>query len=128
MIVVTIAAVVLAISVPRALGMLDRISVEAATSDVTTVLASARALALAGRTSIAVDIDSLAGVLRVRRGSEVLQSRNITDIHGVSLRSTRDSLSYDPHGLGHGAANLSIIVHRRASADTIFVSRFGRVR
>ena len=127
-IVITIAAIVLAISVPRVVWMLDRVSVEAAVSDVISVLASARALALAGRTSVAVDVDSLAGVLRVRRGSEALQTRNISDVHGVTLRSTRDSLSYDPYGLGHGAANLSIIVRRGSAVDTVFVSRFGRVR
>jgi hypothetical protein len=108
--------------------MLDRVSVEAATSDVGSVLASARALALAGGSAVAVEVDTLAGVLRVRRGTEVLQSRNIAAIHGVSLRSTRDSLSYDSHGLGHGAANLSIILRRGSAADTVFVSRFGRVR
>ena len=127
-IVVTIIGILLSIAIPRTLLILDRISVHAAADDVRSLLASARTLALAGRSSVAVDIDATTGILRIRRGSELLMSRNVTEAHGVGLDRTRDSLTYDPHGLGHGAANLSILLRRRAAAETVFVSRFGRVR
>ena len=48
--------------------------------------------------------------------------------HGVMLSASRDSMAYAPNGLGYGAANLTIILRRGESAETIFVSRLGRVR
>jgi prepilin-type N-terminal cleavage/methylation domain-containing protein len=127
-IVVTIIGILLAIAIPRTQLVLDRIAVHSAADDVRSLLTSARTLALAGHSSVAVDIDSATGILRIRRGSEVLMSRSVVEAHGVGLGRTRDSLAYDPHGLGHGAANLSIQLRRRAAAETVFVSRFGRVR
>jgi hypothetical protein len=37
-------------------------------------------------------------------------------------------MSYTALGIGFGAANLRVIVSRGASADTITVSRLGRVK
>ena len=127
-IVVTIASVLMAMAIPPVTLALDRISVEAAAGDIGSLLATARSLAIAGHSSVAVDVDSTAGVIRVRRGTELLVARNIGEAHGVRLSKTRDSLSYDWRGLGRGAANLSIVVRRRAAAETVFVSRLGRVR
>ena len=128
LVVLTIMAITLAVALPRAHRMLDGIAVHAAASDVATLLATARVLALAGHASVAVDVDSVSGALHVRRGTELLLARNVGTLHGVSLGRTRDSLTYDGRGLGRGAANLSVIVRRGAVADTIFVSRLGRVR
>src|SRR5881392_2194521 len=111
-VVLAIMAVALSIAVPRARRLLDGISVHAAASDVAMMLASARALALAGHASVAVDIDPTSGVLRVRRGPELLLARNVASLHGVSIERTRDSLTYDGRGLGRGAANLSVVVRR----------------
>jgi Tfp pilus assembly protein FimT len=127
-IVVTIIGLLLAIAIPRGQFLLDRISVRAAASDVLAVLTAARSLALAGHSSVAVDIDSASGVLRVRRGAELVLARNVGQDHGVQVGRTRDSLAYDAHGLGRGAANLSVILRRRSAAETVFVSRFGRAR
>lgn len=126
--VVTIAGLLMALALPRTLLILDRITVRSAAGDVLATLDLARTLALAGNSAVAVDVDSLSGVLRVRRGAEVLLSRNIGHVHGVRVGRTRDSLTYDPRGLGRGAANLSIVIRRRAAAETVFVSRLGRVR
>jgi prepilin-type N-terminal cleavage/methylation domain-containing protein len=127
-IVVTISAVVLAVAIPPARLVLDRLSVHAAASDVAVVLSTARTLALTGHAPVAVDIDAASGVLRIRRGVEMLASRNVGQAHGVQVERTRDSLTYDPRGLGRGAANLSVIVRRRSAVETVFVSRLGRVR
>ena len=48
--------------------------------------------------------------------------------HGVSLSSTRDSITFDVRGLGWGAANLTLSVRRGAAAETLTVSRLGRVK
>lgn len=127
-VVLTLAAIVMGIAFPRGLLMLDRLSVQSAAADVRATLHSARSLALAGRTSVAVDIDGPGGVLRIRRGPAIVLTRNIASSHGVRMEQSRDSLAFGPLGLGRGAANLSIVVRRRAAAETVFVSRMGRIR
>ena len=124
----SIAAILMAIAIPHAQDSLDRAIVRSAAGDVISILSSARALAIAGHSPVAVDIDSVSGILRIRRGDEILASRGVGQAHGVILRRNRDSLAFDPRGLGYGAANLSIVVRRRAAAETVFVSRLGRVR
>jgi prepilin-type N-terminal cleavage/methylation domain-containing protein len=124
----TVGGVVLAIAVPRARASLDRITVHAAASDVRATLRYARGIALAGNSAVAVDVDSAAGVIRIRRGSEVLRTRGVGHAHGVRLSRTRDSMTYDVRGLGRGAANLSVIIRRGVAVETVFVSRLGRVR
>lgn len=128
LLVVSIAAVVLALALPRTLLVLDRIAVHAAAGDVAATLGTARTVALAGRAAVAIDVDTASGTLRVRRGPEMLWSRNIGQAHGVALSASRDSLAYDGRGLGLGAANLSILIRRRSAVETVFVSRLGRVR
>jgi prepilin-type N-terminal cleavage/methylation domain-containing protein len=128
LVVLVIVAVMLGVVVPRASAVLDRVAVEAAAGDVATTLATARNLAIAARASVAIDLDSLSGVLRVRRGAEVLFSRNVGHAHGVRLRTTRDSIAFGARGLGRGAANVSILVARGVVVETVFVSRLGRVR
>jgi prepilin-type N-terminal cleavage/methylation domain-containing protein len=128
LLVLMIAGLVMAIAIPRGLRLLDRMAVQSAAGDVQATLSLARSLALAGGASVAVDVDSTSGILRVRRGAEILLTRGIGHAHGVQLDRTRDSLTYDPRGLGRGAANLSLVVRRRAAAETVFVSRLGRVR
>lgn len=128
LIVLTIGAVVLAIALPRSAAMLDRVSVHAAAADVAATLGSARGLAMAARMAVGVDVDTATGVIRVRRGAEMLFSRGVGQAHNVRLRATRDSLAFGPRGLGVGAANLSVIVARGAAVETVFVSRLGRVR
>ena len=128
LVVLIVAAAMLAVVIPRASAMLDRVAVQAAVGDVAATLGGARNLAIAARAGVAIDLDSLSGVLRVRRGSEMLFSRNVGHAHGVRLRATRDSIAFGPRGLGRGAANVSIVVMRGVVAETVFVSRLGRVR
>jgi prepilin-type N-terminal cleavage/methylation domain-containing protein len=128
LIVLTIVGLVMAIAIPNAKAGLDRLSARAAASDVRATLNYARMLAMAGGIAVAVDIDSVAGTLRVRRGNERILMRGVGQAHGVRVGKTRDSLAYDPRGLGRGAANLSILLRRGVSVETVFVSRLGRVR
>jgi type IV fimbrial biogenesis protein FimT len=128
LIVLTIVGIMMSIAIPRVALLLDRIAVDSAASDVQASLSLARSLALAGGAPVAVEVDSLSGGVRIRRGEERLQSRNVGQAHQVKLVPTRDSLTYDSRGLGRGAANLSIVIRRGAAAETVFISRLGRVR
>jgi prepilin-type N-terminal cleavage/methylation domain-containing protein len=128
LLVMTIAGLLLAIAVPRGQRALDRISVHAAAADVATTLNTARTLALAGQSAVAVEVDSATGLMRLRSRGMVVLSRPVGEAHRVLVKATRDSLAYDSRGLGLGAANMSIVIRRRAAVETVFVSRLGRVR
>lgn len=127
-IVVTIAALVMAIAIPRGRSMLDRLAVRSAAGDALASLGYARSIALSGGARVAVQVDSATGTIRVSQGALVLLSRGIAEAHGVEITATRDSMVYDPRGLGRGAANLSLVIRRGAARETVFVSRLGRVR
>lgn len=126
--VLAILGVVAAIAVPRMTHLLDRIRVAGAVTEIVSSLAVARNLAVmrAGRSSVRID-DATASIA-VRLDRDTIRLRGLGSSHGVTIRSTRDSLAYHPNGLGYGAANLSIVVKRGRAADTVFVSRLGRVR
>jgi len=128
LIAIVIAGVLLAIAVPRGRNQLDRIAVQSARGDVRAVLSFARNLALSAQLPVVVVVDSTTGTIAVKQWNEFIRSRGITHAHGVTLRATRDSLMYDAWGLGRGAANLSVILRKRMVAETIFVSRLGRIR
>lgn len=123
-----VTGVLLAIAVPRTRAQLDRAIVRSAATDVRATLGLARTLALTGHAVIVVDIDSARGMLKIRRGSDVLMRRAVEAVHGVDLRATRESLAYDPYGLGRGVSNLSVRIRKGVAAETVFVSRLGRIR
>lgn len=128
LVVVTMVGILLAIAVPRTRAELDRTVVRSAALDVRTTLGLARTLALSSHAIVTVDVDAARGMLRIRRGSEVITRRGVGSAHGVRLTATRDSLAYDSYGMGRGASNLSILVRKGVAAETVFVSRLGRIR
>ena len=73
-------------------------------------------------------IDSASASLVGRSYADTVAHRMLASSHGVSLTVSRDSMAYAPNGLGYGASNLTVILRRGAAAETIFVSRLGRVR
>lgn len=126
--VLAILGVVLAIGAPGALAVRDRAFVGGAANDVMSAFASARAWALRRGRRTAVTLDTTSVRLVVRSGTDTLLDRPLGTIHGVSLSATRDSMAYASDGMGYGASNLRIVVRRGRVADTIVVSRLGRVR
>jgi hypothetical protein len=83
---------------------------------------------MAQRTPVSVRFDTVAATLELRVRGVVLSRAALGHAHGVALSSTRDSLAYDVRGLGYGAANLTMIARRGAAAESLVVSRLGRVR
>jgi hypothetical protein len=64
----------------------------------------------------------------VHAGADTLRRLHLRARHGVRLSASRDTMAYAPPGVGHGAANLRVILTRGRAADTVVVSRLGRVR
>jgi Tfp pilus assembly protein FimT len=123
-----VTAVMLGIMVPRMRLGLERAAVRGATADIIATLSAARQMAVSHRGGVSVAIDAPAATLRVIGGGDTLLTRPLGALFRVALRATRDSLAYDARGLGVGAANLTFVVFRGTTADTIVVSRLGRVR
>jgi prepilin-type N-terminal cleavage/methylation domain-containing protein len=107
---------------------LDRIAVRNAVDEGAGALARARDEALARHTIVSVRIDTVDATITLRTGALRLARYAIGHEHGVTLATTRDSISFDVRGLGFGAANLTLVARRGAAADTLVVSRLGRVR
>lgn len=127
-VVLALAAVLLGIAVPAARRGEDRRQARGAAMHAASVLARARELAVARGAPVAVGIDPGGGALRILAGAETLHVRNLGARFGVALSSTRDSLAWDARGLGIGGANLTLVLRRRAAAETLRTSRLGRVR
>jgi type II secretory pathway pseudopilin PulG len=113
----------------RALSrQLDRLAVRGAVAEAAGALARARDEALARHTIVSVRIDTSAGTVALRARGARVGSYALGHAHGVSLSTSRDSIAFDVRGLGYGAANLTLVARRGSAADTLVVSRVGRVR
>lgn len=128
--VVTIAVLgtLAAIAVPRLRDAADRFSARMALQETRSLFAFARRSAINRRSPVGVITDTMTGAIIVRANGTELARRSLRERYGVRIRTSRDSMSYDPRGLGYGAANLTIVLLRGRSAETLFVSRLGRTR
>lgn len=123
-----ILGLVAGLAFPRFGAYRDRVAVDAASSSMLSLLATARHAALRRATLTAVHLDTSAAIVLVKAGADTIERRPLHEVHGVRMSTTRDSIAYAPSGLGYGAANTQIILRRGAAADTIAVSRLGRAR
>jgi Tfp pilus assembly protein FimT len=127
-VILTLIATLSAIAIPRASGFIDAIEVRGAVTEIEALFSTARHIAIARGAQSALEIDAGQGMISLRVGADTVQQRELQRAHGVALRTTRASITYSPTGVGYGAANMTLIVMRNLAADTIYVSRLGRVR
>ena len=127
-IVLTLISILAAIAVPAFGRQRDAAAVRQATQSLTDALAVARDVALAGVAPVAVELDAATATITVRSATDTIERHELGAVLGVAINSTRDSMAYGPDGLGVGAANFTAILTRGAAADTVVVSRLGRVR
>lgn len=123
-----ILSILSAIAIPWAGKVLDRVKVRGAAVEIESLFSAARHIAIARAAQATVDIDTVAQSINVSVGSDTVRRRDIGAAHDVLLSASRVRMSYSATGMGYGAANLSVVVRRNAYADTVFVSRLGRVR
>jgi prepilin-type N-terminal cleavage/methylation domain-containing protein len=127
-VVLTIAGVLLALLAPRFLALRDGAAVRAAIGDLGTAFSAARQEAIVRRAPVVVVLDTAGGSMELRSAGRPILRRPLATMYGVVIRSNRDSVVYDPRGLGYGLANLSVTVRRGSIVDTLTMSRLGRVR
>lgn len=123
-----LAGLVAGIVLPRAAGALDHVRLQQAAHEVAGAVTLARAAAIRRAAYARVVVDAPAGQLRVESGADTLWRRDLRAMHRVTVRTSRDTITYAPNGLGYGVANATIIVSLRARAETVTVSRLGRMR
>lgn len=107
---------------------LDRLAARDAVRAAAGVVSRARDDAIALRVPVIVRIDTAAAVVELRSQDSAYGRASLRDAHGVSLRASRDSITFGPRGMGHGVANLTLVARRGHAAETLVVSRLGRVR
>jgi prepilin-type N-terminal cleavage/methylation domain len=127
-IVLTISAILATVTIPRAGRFIDGLEVRGATTEAMSLFSLARHYAIAHSAQATLDIDPLARTLSIKSLGQTITSRDIGAAHGVSIAANRTSITYSPIGVGFGAANFTMILAKGRAADTIVVSRLGRVR
>jgi prepilin-type N-terminal cleavage/methylation domain-containing protein len=127
MIVVAVMAVCTMVAVPPYAAMRDGLAVDGAGSALVRALADARNAAQRRSERIAVEADTTNARLVVHSVADTLLVTDLRALFGVALRASRDSIAYSGTGLGYGAANVTYVVSRGQRADTVTVSRAGRV-
>lgn len=127
-IVVGILSILSAIAMPAVTRLLDRVRVRAAVTEIESLFAAARHAAIARGIPANVEIDTVARTISITLDRDTLRKGLLGAEHGVDLTTNRSSMTYSAIGLGYGAANLSVVVRKSAAADTVVVSRLGRVR
>ena len=127
-VVLSVIALVMGIVGPSLVRLRDGIAVRNATAEAISAFATARRSAVVRSATAALGVDRPPGFVTVSVGGEIVLQRNLEHAYGVTLSSTRDSTAYSSRGHGFGAAHLSLVIARGQVAETIFVSREGRVR
>src|SRR5947208_7729556 len=131
MIVVTaIAALLLAFWLPRAARLMDWIETERAVRDVTTAFAVGRngAILQSTRARIVIDTDTLRIDRLGAEGWEPWWRTPGPSRHGVALETSNPIVIFGPTGMGWGASNTTVVLRRGSQAETITMSRVGRVK
>lgn len=124
-VVCAIIGIAASIAAPRVSRTLDSMAVEGAARDVVNAFALGRLAALRyGGADVRLDTLSVT----VQAGAQVIVAHKVVNDHGVRLRSNTALVRYAATGLAMGVGNGSVIVSRGAAADTVVISRLGRVR
>jgi len=130
MVVVALAAILVAFWVPRAADLMDWIETERALRDVTTALAVGRngAVLQSTRARITLAPDTLRIDRFGAQGWEPWWRVPGPSSRGVTLLTSNTVVIFGPTGMGWGASNTTVILRRGSQAETITLSRVGRVK
>lgn len=128
LVVLAVVGLLTALVMPFAVRIHDGLMVRGAAREVMMLFFTARARAVDDARLTTVVLDGAAGRVRLVAGGETLLTRSVAAARGVTLSASRPTAAYFPDGLGFGGANLSIVLSRGAVAETVLVSREGRVK
>jgi prepilin-type N-terminal cleavage/methylation domain-containing protein len=133
LIVVVIIGVIASFGYPSVRRGLESRRVAGARIAITTMNAKARALAVQRSRTVWLVVSGN-NVLLVSRhpvtgALDTADSRNLYDANGVTIGSSRDTLYYDPRGLGLQNTSTTITVTRPGGyADTVVITSLGGIQ
>jgi Tfp pilus assembly protein FimT len=128
LVVCTFTALLAAIGIPRTRYILDGLRLRQAAHEVAGALTLARAAAIRRGDYTQLIVDEPSGAVRVTGPHDTLLVRELGRLHRVDLRASRDTITFAPSGLGFGVSNSTIVVSIGERAETVTVSRLGRMR
>lgn len=121
-------AILSAMTYPRVTQLLDGIHVRGTATEIHSLFNSARHHAITRSARVTVAIDTARASIALVAGADTIRVRTFFDTHGVTLAANRASFTFSPIGIGYGAGNMTLVIRRHARADSVFVSRLGRIR
>jgi prepilin-type N-terminal cleavage/methylation domain-containing protein len=128
MIVLVVTGLLLAIAIPGTTTLLHGSAVRGAALEIETLLSAARQAARARGTMATFEIDTANRQVTIRVGGDTIRTRRIGVVYNVAVHTSRNAVTYGSNGLGYGVSNTTIVLTRGAAAETVTVSRLGRVR
>lgn len=130
LIVLVIVGVIAAIIVPPLGRTLDRIAVEEAASRYRALHEQARSLAISRARPSRVELDSARreAVIALRRSQAIWDTVDVRSLGRARLSASQTMVTFSPLGIGFGASNTRIVFTSGAAAETVTVSRTGRLK
>jgi prepilin-type N-terminal cleavage/methylation domain-containing protein len=128
-IVLVVMGVVAGLAAPRIAGYADRLAVRRAKDETTAFYNRVRIAAVyrAVRVRVVFTGDSLLAISEGAIDSIVTKLPGPAR-YGVALNTSRGELRLYPNGLGLGAANTKLVFRKGVAADSLTISRLGRIR
>jgi prepilin-type N-terminal cleavage/methylation domain-containing protein len=125
-----VAGVLLAAAVVPMGRAIDRLAVRGSVDRYAVVHETARQLAIARGRLVRLTLDTARAraVLVVRRTSTEWDTVAIRSLGDATLRANQTQLTFAPTGVGLGLSNGTLVFGRGATAETLTVSRTGRLR
>ena len=130
LIVLVIIGVAAAMVVPPLGHALDRAAVSEGVERYTAVHESARSLAIARGRQVRVELDSASrsATLAERNASGSWDTVDTRPLGRAALSASRVIVTFSPIGIGFGASNTTLVFTSGTAADTVTVSRTGRLK
>ena len=129
-VVTCMAAILTALWLPRAARLMDWLATERAVRDVTTALALGQhgAVARATRARASFDVDTIRIDRFESQGWVPWWRTPGPAVHGVEMEVSNPVVVFGPTGMAWGVSNTKIVLRRGSQAETITMSRVGRVK
>jgi len=133
LIVIVMIGVIASFGYPSIRRGLESQRVAGARNAISTMNAKARALAVQRSRAVALVLNGNTVLLVSRHpvtgALDTADIRNLYTVHGVTIGSTRDTLRYDPRGLGLQNSSTSITITRPGGyADTLVINSLGGIQ
>lgn len=124
----TILSAICAVAAPPLAQARGRASAKSVATALRATLASARNVAITQGASALVIVDTRVPAITVVVNRDTVLRHVFTGEFRSRLSASRDTLRFGPTGRAYGVSNATLIVTAGSAAETVTVSRVGRVR